>query len=119
MAAFETWRPGEELLSWQIPASFQGTFDRVRPDTTRETLSYVAHLVNTDPANTNFFVALYVPRNSLFPYIMRPQMVQVVHGSGKSADCVALERTVNVWCRTGPTICRAQNIVIEDFDPEE
>lgn len=79
--------------TWQIPATFKGTFTpAVNGGQLRE---FSAHLVNLNQANTIFCVRLFV-EGSLAPWDTDVK-APIVGGSGISADEVAVQRALDLW----------------------
>lgn len=83
------------LASWQIPATFFGSFTHVL-DGAKIKRDFHAYLVNTNQNNSRFMVTLEV-RGALAVY-KHEFPAPIVHGSGKSADIVALENAIASWC---------------------
>jgi hypothetical protein len=93
--------------SWQIPAAFRGSFE-----STNGVREFGAQIVNVNPENTRFQVTLFV-RGAIVPWTTTVN-APIVHGSGKSADVVAVERACAQWAD-----CTVKLANVKIFDEDE
>lgn len=88
-----------EREDWQIADAMNGSFRIVTVAGQTIDRRFNAQYINVNPQNTRFFVRLHV-RGALTPF-EHTLNVHIIHGSGESADFLAVKNTIKHWLEWG------------------